>query len=144
MTLKEIIRLVAKKQEVPVPLAGGFIMCAVEEIIREVNRGGEVKIRGLGTIRWRAIGAFPQRGMLKTDVPPGWKLGFIPARRFRARRAAMSDEGFVKYGVELDNEKVKQASEEADKKDRCPDCKRALDSAGACPVHGTEPFEPAG
>jgi nucleoid DNA-binding protein len=144
MTLKEIIRLVAKKQEVPVPLAEGFIMCAVEEIIREVNRGGEVKIRGLGTLRWRLAGAFPRRGMLKTDLPPGWKLGFVPARKFRARRAAMSDEGFVKYGVELDNEKVKQASENTDKKNCCPRCQRTLDDAGACPVHGTEPFESTG
>jgi len=56
-----------------------------------------------------------------------------------------------KYGVVLDNEKVreneektKQASEKAGKDSHCPACSRKLDDAGACPVHGTEPLEPAG
>lgn len=55
-----------------------------------------------------------------------------------------------KYGVVLDDEKVKehgektkQASEKAGEEGRCPACSRKLDDAGACPVHGTEPLEPA-
>jgi hypothetical protein len=44
-----------------------------------------------------------------------------------------------KYGVETDKEKVKQASESQPGK--CPWCNKELDSGGACPDHGTEPFE---
>ena len=56
-----------------------------------------------------------------------------------------------KYGVVLDNEKVreneektKQASEKAGEAGRCPTCSRKLDDAGACSVHGTEPLESTG
>jgi hypothetical protein len=44
-----------------------------------------------------------------------------------------------KYGVALDDEMTKQASETSD--DRCPWCKEVLDSGRACPTHGTKPFE---
>jgi hypothetical protein len=59
----------------------------------------------------------------------------------------MSDEGMSKYGVALDEEKEKQATDNGDKTwpggkpTHCPTCLRKLDSGGACPVHGTEPFE---
>jgi hypothetical protein len=53
----------------------------------------------------------------------------------------MSDnEGMDKYGVELDEEKTKQASE-GGKPGTCPACRAELDSGGACPTHGTEPME---
>ncbi len=45
-----------------------------------------------------------------------------------------------KYGVEIDTEKTKQANEGATP-NKCPLCGRDLDSGGACPEHGTEPFE---
>ena len=51
------------------------------------------------------------------------------------------DQGMTKYGVVLDAEKTKEA-EAGSKPTHCPICLRALDSAGACPIHGTEPFEP--
>jgi tRNA(Ile2) C34 agmatinyltransferase TiaS len=51
------------------------------------------------------------------------------------------EEGIVKYGVEIDSNKVKTA--EGSKKATCPRCGKTLDDAGACPEHGTEPFEPA-
>jgi tRNA(Ile2) C34 agmatinyltransferase TiaS len=49
-----------------------------------------------------------------------------------------------KYGVVLDNEKVKQANDktkETASAPTCPVCGKVLDNAGACPEHGTEPFE---
>lgn len=44
-----------------------------------------------------------------------------------------------KYGVDLDNEKTKQASE--GEIGTCPWCGKELDENGFCPVHGSEPFE---
>lgn len=59
-----------------------------------------------------------------------------------------------KYGVVLDPKKVKKAEVLDDNKTKtagegdsvriCPVCGKELDDAGACPVHGTEPFEPNG
>lgn len=46
-----------------------------------------------------------------------------------------------KLGVELDDQKVKEAESGA-KAGTCPKCGQALVSDGhACPTHGTEPFE---
>lgn len=43
-----------------------------------------------------------------------------------------------KYGVERDPEKEKTAS--VSEPGTCPWCQAQLDSGGACPTHGTEPF----
>lgn len=51
-----------------------------------------------------------------------------------------NDEGMSKYGVELDDNKTKTAGNGP--KPVCPRCGKGLDDAGACPEHGTEPFEP--
>jgi tRNA(Ile2) C34 agmatinyltransferase TiaS len=53
----------------------------------------------------------------------------------------MSDEGMDKYGVQLDETKTKEASEGHTKGPICPICSSRLDSGGACPRHGTKPFE---
>lgn len=45
-----------------------------------------------------------------------------------------------KFGVELDENKVKEAGQGA-KKPGCPKCGAALDVNGFCPNHGSEPFE---
>lgn len=143
MTITEIIARVALRQEVDIPLAEGFIREAVEEVIDALDRGESVKIRGLGTLYWRK--AHSRRMPSGTLAPNGWKLKFLPSLKFRERRIEMSDnEGMTKYGVELDDEKTKQASKEDSKASHCPTCMRRLDDAGACPVHGTEPLEPVG
>ena len=54
--------------------------------------------------------------------------------------ATETDEGMVKLGVVLDDQKVKTA--EKDTVRICPICAEKLDDAGSCPTHGTEPFEP--
>jgi hypothetical protein len=53
-----------------------------------------------------------------------------------------NDEGMSKYGVELDDTKTTTADNKPTSS--CPRCGKALDDAGACPQHGTEPFEPSG
>lgn len=46
-----------------------------------------------------------------------------------------------KFGVERDNEKMKEASKGAGA-NTCPRCGKKLESDGqVCPDHGTEPFE---
>jgi len=144
MTLAEIIKKIARRHCMPDAVAGGFILDSIEEIIRAVDSGEDVKIRGLGTFRWRKSKGRPGSGAYSGPIPDGWKLHFLPSRRFRARRTKMSDsDGMTKYGVQLDDEKTKQASEKAGEASRCPTCSRKLDDAGSCPVHGTEPLEPA-
>lgn len=143
MTLTEIIERIASRHDAPMPLAEGFVRETVEEIIEVLDRGEEVKIRGLGKLYWKK--ASGKRMPSGKQVLEGWKLRFSPALKFRERRTEMiDDEGMTKYGVELDDEKNKQASEGPGQVGSCPSCKRKLDDAGACPVHGTEPLEPAG
>lgn len=144
MTLVEIIERVARRQEVSTALVEGFVLEAVDEVVRVLNQGEDVKIRGLGTLYWKKV---PSRHMpLSGYVPEGWKLKFTPSQKLRERRTKMSDndEGMIKYGVELDDDKTKQASEGPNQMGTCPTCQRQLDNAGACPVHGTEPLEPSG
>lgn len=143
MTITEIIERVARRQEVDYLLAEGFIREAIEEVIGVLDRGENVKIRGLGTLYWKKVRG--KRMPSGIRAPEGWKLRFVPSLKFRERRTEMSDsEGMTKYGVELDDEKTKQASEKEGQEGCCPTCWRRLDDAGACPVHGTEPLEPSG
>lgn len=51
-----------------------------------------------------------------------------------------NDEGMDKLGVVLDDSKTKTAQNTP--VPTCPICGKKLDNAGACPEHGTEPFEP--
>jgi hypothetical protein len=47
-----------------------------------------------------------------------------------------------KYAVVLDDEKVKEAGKtDPGTIAKCPLCGADLDDGGACPTHGTEPFE---
>lgn len=147
MTLSEIIERVALRQGVSVVLVEGFVLEVVDEIVRILEQGGEVKLRGLGTLHWRKTkGRAINTSAIKGEIPEGQKLKFTPARRFRTRRKDMSEseEGMTKLGVVLDEEKTKQASAGVGEGNRCPTCQRKLDDAGACPVHGTEPLEPSG
>lgn len=109
----------------------------IHEIVMALDQGESVKVRGLGTFEWRLMRGKPAYGFCRGPTPTGCKLRFKPAERFRQRRFDME-----KYGVQLDDEK-KEASVKKNPKDPvCPDCGLVLDSGGACPTHGTEPFEP--
>jgi len=137
MTVTEIVELVSKKIGAESSLVWGFFQSFVETISEELDRGNEVKIRGLGTFRWVDVPATKTPGQ---NIPPGKKLKFFPGKKFRYRRTIMSDDGMTKYGVVTDD-KTKTASKEKGGKDVCPDCGSDLDSGGACPRHGTKPFE---
>jgi len=148
MKLSRIVQRVSKQTEAPHPLVWGFTKSVMSEIIQVLNSGHTVQIRGLGTFYWRPVGSKKLRKLSGKTVmvPPGQKLRFRPSYRFRSRRINMpeqKEEGMNKYGVELDDQKTKTATKNG-KGSVCPICQHALDDAGACPKHGTEPFEPTG
>lgn len=141
MTLTEIVELVSERIGAEPPLVWGFVQSFIETVSEELDRGNEVKIRGLGTFRWVEV---PGRDLSGLTVPPGKKLKFYPGKKFKHRRSAMSDndndEGMTKYAVVTKDDKTKTASKGG--KDSCPDCGDKLDDGGACPKDGTKPFEP--
>lgn len=147
MTLNEIIKRIALRQEVPVELVRGFVLEAFDEIVDELDRGGAVKIRGLGSLEWKEVPpiTLPQLPGQSTSqvLPKGKKLRFMPAGRFKKRRTQMSnnDEGMTKLGVELDEDLIKEATPNSKEGGSCSTCGRELDNARACPVHGTKPLE---
>ena len=149
MTHTELIEQVADAVGSTFEEAHGFIQSFIDIVISQLDAGDEVKIRGLGTLQWPHVaakkvpfdkdeGAVPFR-----QVPAGKKLRFIPATKLRTRRLAMpdEDEGMNKYAVVTDDQDDNKTAADGVKK-VCPVCGETLDSGGACPKHGTEPFEP--
>jgi nucleoid DNA-binding protein len=141
MTLTEIVEKVAEQLGAPPEVAWGFVDETIKAIIDNLEAGKDVKIRGLGRLYWATV---QRRNVpIGGTAPSGVKLKFAPAARFRTRRTDME-----KYGVVKDESKVKEAEKkDADGEDSvpcCPICLEELDSGGACPVHGTEPFELGG
>jgi nucleoid DNA-binding protein len=150
MTITELVERVAKKIGAPPDFTWAFADEIIRALILALDAGEEVKIRGLGRFHWAPVKGRKAGLGEQKHYPGGLKLKFAPAGRFRTRRHNMD-----KLGVVLDPNKVKEADEkvkEAQKKKPggksesrcCPVCLAELDDAGACPVHGTEPFEPGG
>jgi nucleoid DNA-binding protein len=123
----------------------GFICEIIDQVVVALLAGEEVHLRGLGRFHWRLVPkATVVTGRRRRSYAPGMKLRFTPSQRLRRRRKRkMSDEGMTKLGVVLDDQKTKKADTNPETEERiCPVCGKALDDAGACPEHGTEPFEP--
>jgi nucleoid DNA-binding protein len=152
MTQTEIIEMLAEGVGSSIEEAHGFVSTFIDIVISRLDAGDEVKIRGLGTFKWvdAAAKRVPARAVHHDGstehgvayVPAGKKLKFIPATKLRKRRPMPEDQedGFNKYAVVTEEPDHKQASNRTAR--ICPICGRELDSGGACPVHGTEPFEP--
>jgi nucleoid DNA-binding protein len=155
MTITEVVELAAEKVGADPKLFWGFAQSLVQAIASELEDGHDIKIQGLGTFYWAPV---PARKLPQGTVVSGFKLKFKPAKRFDTRRmfvgvdlakgedctamtkVTVDEEGMTKYAVVTDIEKTKTASKKSP--GQCPDCNKALDSGGACPSHGTEPFEP--
>lgn len=147
MTHTEVIEQLADIVGSSYVEAHGFAQTFIDIVISHLDSGDEVKIRGLGTFKWveakgRKIPVADEEGrtaLLK--IPSGKKLKFIPATKLRTRRTRMSeDEGMNKYAVVMEGESNdKTASDDTVR--ICPICGSELDDGGACPKHGTEPFE---
>jgi len=149
-TLKDIVNRVAKQLDVSQELTHKFVSRAFDDMTAQLDAGRSVRIRGLGLFAWTTDPARPyhQFNGKPYPLPEGNKLRFTPAAVLRGRRrtemAEMQkddNEGMTKYAVVTDNEKTKEAKAGVGKS-TCPVCDAGLDSAGACPAHGTEPFEP--
>ena len=150
MTITELIELVSDRTGAERTVVHGFFQSFVDIMVERIDAGDEVKIRGLGPFRWVDVPGVklprPKRKAIGiTHLPGGRKLRFFPAKQFRTRRTeemSDKDEGMSKLGVVLDDDKTKTATKT--QVDACPVCLSELDDAGACPKHGTEPFEPDG
>ena len=89
MTLAEIAEEVARRVGSPPHLAWGFLREASKLIVETLDKGGEVKIRGLGTLCWVPVSGQKVYDLHKgksQQIEPGNKLKLVPARQFRARR----------------------------------------------------------
>ena len=120
-----------------------FVQLIVEELVSTLEKGQDVKIYGLGRFYWRRVKAktWTTNGK-KVEVPSGWRLKFIPSVQLRRLKMTdKEDNGMTKLGVVTENEKTKVAGT-GESVLKCPWCHKELDDAGACPEHGTEPFEP--
>jgi nucleoid DNA-binding protein len=105
-----------------------------------LDAGGSVRLTNVGVFQW--VEMKPHRAFDVTrgewiNKPERLKLKFVPVRELRRSRT-MSD-GMDKYGV-VTEDPTKEA-DEGKGPTKCPICGEKLDSGGACPVHGTEPFE---
>jgi nucleoid DNA-binding protein len=145
VTHTELIEQVADAVGSTYEEAHGFIQSFIDIVINRLDAGDEVKIRGLGTFKWMKVKGkkIPRHKRRAFNgalhLPGGKKLRFIPAVKLRTRRPIMPDEeeGMNKYAVVTDDTDDKTAAVEK----VCPICGETLDSGGACPKHGTEPFE---
>ena len=140
VTPAEITKVICRRTGAPKhivwPIIDEFISVAIEAL----ESGKDLKLRSLGTLYWKRV---PKRDGFRSrldgkvyNLPERRKLKWLSSDRFKEARPAME-----KYGVKLDDEKVKQALKGKDNVESCPDCDKKLDSGGACPEHGTEPLE---
>jgi nucleoid DNA-binding protein len=147
MTHTELIEEVAELVGASYTEAHGFVQSFIDIVIARLDSEEEVKIRGLGTFKWavvkgKKIPSWKRLGV--THLPGGKKLRFIPATKFKTRRPIMSDEdGMDKYAVVTEGDSDEKTASD-DTAQICPICAEDLDNGGACPTHGTKPFEPGG
>lgn len=117
----------------------------VECVIDRIQAGDEVELTGLCSFRIRELKPvtriLPNGEATKPAPQPRRVIRVHPRMSLKLRgEKVMTDEGMEKYGVELDDKK-KEAEESEGGEEKCPWCGKELDSGGACPEHGTEPFE---
>jgi nucleoid DNA-binding protein len=143
MNQTELVEELADRIGAEHDITWGFVRSFLELLIERLDQGHEVKIRELGTFKWVDVpGAIVPAGGAEKYHPPGRKLKFLPAKKFKTRRSEMSDaDGMDKYAVVKDDEKVKTAQEKGNQS-TCPECQSNLDAAGLCPRCGSEPLEP--
>jgi len=133
---RNLARDISQRTETPYEL----VWTVMEELntlmANALDAGESVRLIGVGVLRWEKLK--PQRTFDMTrgewvNKPERLKLKFTPVRELRRSR------DMEKYGVVTDDP-TKEAEEGKDPT-KCPICGETLDGGGACPVHGTEPFE---
>lgn len=90
MTLNELAARVARRVGAPYDIAHGFLTVAMHLVVESLNRGEEIRIRGVGTLKWVPISGkslYCFKNKKKRDVEAGYKLKFTPAKKFSNRRS---------------------------------------------------------
>jgi nucleoid DNA-binding protein len=147
LNTRELSRIVSRRIGAPAEYTEDFANAVFDCLVECLEQGNDLSIRGLGTFYWTPAAArtlqvwTTKKERVYVHHPEGLKLKFLPSTKLRRRRRKMSDTEFTKYGVELDDEKEKQAAKNKEGVAICPICSKVLDSGGACPEHGTKPFE---
>ena len=86
MTLTELVEITADLIGAESNLTLGFVQTFIDVMIERLDKGDEVKIRGLGTFKWVDVPGKKAVGSNDLVIRPGRKLRFIPAKQFRFRR----------------------------------------------------------
>jgi len=137
MTLTELAELVAKRTGMDREEVWAVCDELMAVLVEQIQHGEDIKIRNLGRFYWKMAASRNIRMINTGDIvsyPPRLKLKFQPSKELRKARIMQ------KYGVTTDEEMIKEAGKGAGPR-VCPLCQAALDDGGACPNHGTEPFE---
>lgn len=135
-TYKKVAELVSQRTEAPLDLVWPIMRELIDVTKELLEKGDDVVYWGLGTFEWYT--RKPTRfGNVHTgevaELPARRMLKYTPSDLLEKRKL------MDKYGVVLDD-KTKEA-QKTDNLTKCPICGATLDDGGACPTHGTEPFE---
>jgi nucleoid DNA-binding protein/DNA-directed RNA polymerase subunit RPC12/RpoP len=145
MNIKKIEQVVAKELSMNRYDVNWVTSRIFEAMAAVLASGQDITVRGLGRLYWKAT---PKRRIIHPTthqemwIPERKNLKFKPAKQLR--RLDME-----KYGVVLDDQKVKEASQDGESRwFKCTKCGADLEkdeSSGKfmlkCPKCGTEPFE---
>lgn len=133
---RDLARDISQRTETPYELVW-VVVDELNALMAEIlDAGGSIRLTGVGVFRWERMKPHRYWDVTRdtwNKKPERLKLKFSPVRELRRTR------DMEKYGVVTDDP-TKEAEDGKDPK-KCPICGRELDSGGACPVHGTEPFE---
>lgn len=128
ITTKKMCERVANQTNVEPGLAYKVIQVFLHSVRWSLKEGDSVGLKGVCALFWGE----------EKERPGVYTLKARPYQGLEGERR-MAEEGMEKYGVQLDDDKVKTAGEQQE--GTCPECGSNLDGGGACPTHGTEPFE---
>jgi nucleoid DNA-binding protein len=140
--LSAVVESVRQKTGLPRSSITTICQLFMDGVFDILMAGDEVVLDGYGRFYWQRLPPTtlkPINSPIARTYPERHRIQFKPTRRYQGG-FVMDENGMDKYGVELENEKVKKASKEG-QPDTCPQCGKKLDTGGACPEHGTEPFE---
>lgn len=134
---------ICENSEAPMDVVWPIVQMYLEVLEATLAGGHDVRLPRIGTFRWYVLTPRYIRYNPAVDGPLqlGWrrKLRFEPSQFNTAQ--PIEEEDVEKYGVKFSRFKEKIAEESAKRPGHCPLCGEKRDEGGACPKHGTEPFE---
>lgn len=141
---KALAKIVCEKTEAPIDVVWPIIQEFLETMSEELMEGRDVWMKSIGTFRWYILPPMVMYCNPTTRGPVrlGWrrKLKYESSGPF-VMTYPIEEEDVEKYGVKFSRFKKKFAEEVRKNPDDCPICGEKIDEGGACPKHGTKPFE---